>query len=322
MLYFEPEGFEKAYSEYLLGNKSQESQEIYIDPDCTADIREINYYNKLTKFLSKREEDKMSTTQFSFLPPKLSKDTSEEEKKDSRIDEYKILAIDGDKVMYRLTSDQIGFSACERIYLPQNARKYPLSRLMVDTNIEKQKEVAKEIALYVKKTRTLGGALVWPMASTGRRICQYNYRRGICGYIEDRVDLTLLEVKHALEGKYDNGEFKSDVLYDEYVKDKSVMRIWLNRFISKDKNDPFGLFVDYFMLNDFINEGLPIDITTGEKINEKKVQDYVDTFRKNRIGKLQELKYKDLRATLKRLEKMIEKRTYRIEKYLRIEQKQ
>lgn len=46
--------------------------------------------------------------------------------------------------------------------------------------------------------------------------------RGVGSYIEDRVDLTLLEIKHALDGEYHKSQHKDDILYALYIKTQMV----------------------------------------------------------------------------------------------------
>ena len=55
--------------------------------------------------------------------------------------------------------------------------------------------VAEFLANYVYTTRTLGGSFLWPETLWK----DYNKSRGNGNYIEDRVDLTLLEIKHYFE---------------------------------------------------------------------------------------------------------------------------
>ena len=58
-----------------------------------------------------------------------------------------------------------------------------------------QAKAAEFLTKYVYTTRTLGGSFLWP--ESWHR--DYNMGRGNRSYIEDRVDLTLLEIKHYFE---------------------------------------------------------------------------------------------------------------------------
>lgn len=310
MIYFEPEGFEEYY-DYIL--KGGASKEYYIDPDCQQDIGKTCYYNLLTKFLNCRECEVIAQEeQLQYLPPKKAKNTSEEEQRSLQADDYKIAVIKNEEKIFRLTSDQFGFSAVEDIFLNVSKReKYPLSRMMLlsqNEDEEKQKNVRKQIAEYVKKSRTMGSAFVWAISIESGR-CPYNQSRGIRCYIEDRVDLTLLEIKHALDGEYDKGKFTSDVLYSEYNKNE-IMREWLKHFKTFDN------YIRYFMLEPFVidtKDGmLPIDIVSGEPMDTKAVEEYKVSEEKQ----LQSLNLEELQEVVERVEKMILKRTQSMEEII------
>ena len=111
---------------------------------------------------------------------------------------------------FTIKSDQLGFSALPWIYF---STKYPLSRYF---EMQKNKEAAQFLAKYVLTTRTLGGSFLWPETLHE----QYNKYIGIRNYIEDRVDLTLLEIKHHIELREvdDKKHFKTsgDIIYRYY----------------------------------------------------------------------------------------------------------
>ena len=122
----------------------------------------------------------------------------------------------------------------------------------------------------MKNTRTLGGSFIWPTPkkSEGFRNSKYNMSRGVVSYIEDRVYLTLLEIKHALDGEYHKSQHKDDILYALYIKNTDGIRTWLDHF------ETFEKFDDYFMFNYFIENGMPINILTGKAICEEEVKKY------------------------------------------------
>ena len=312
MYYFEPEGFDEYYDSILQGGKSKG---LYIDPDCTKDVGKTNYYNLLTTFLSKREKEFMQNREpYSFLPPKMAKSTTESDKKEKFIDDFKISTINknGENV-FRITSDQFGFSAVERIYIGSE-NSYPLAQInkLSQSLLPDGKEKIRKIIInFVKHSRTLGGAFVWPLPKDGIRQCSYNLRRGNQGYLEDRVDLTLLEVKHALDGEYDEGNHKSDILYNEYTKKDGIIREWLQHFESFEK------YVHYFMFECFIRDGMSIDIISGEKIDEDQIIQYKEQYRLEKSGQIEKLSLIELLAMIIRLEAMILERTRRMEEYIK-----
>lgn len=75
--------------------------------------------------------------------------------------------------------------------------------------------IAEFLANYVYKTRTLGGSFLWP-----KSLCStYNKSRGIRNYIEDRVDLTLLEIKHIYEiRKWENCCHMAEIFFFKAVR--------------------------------------------------------------------------------------------------------
>ncbi len=317
MIIFQHDGFDEYYKGILSGEKSQG---IYIDPDCTTDVGKTEYYKLLTDFLRKREKDfSDGSNMYSFWPPKEAKATSESEKRNELSDSKKIVVMDGNNPIFRLTSDQFGFSAVEEIYSDQSkSEKHPLSILL---NRKNNENIRTLITNYVKNSRTLGGAFVWPIKKEGRRVCSYNMRRGLCankdiniyqGYIEDRVDLTLLEIKHALDGEYDRGNFSSDILYDEYMKN-DCMKLWLKHFVS------FEHYYKYFMLEPFVVDGMPINIISGNAIREDEVLGYKEKFLRSKRGQLQDLDTEALIHVIKRMEEMIMSRTDAMEEILMCE---
>ncbi len=159
-------------------------------------------------------------------------------------------------------SDQFGFSAPKiilnhpyDIYL-QKCKKAKLSK---DKAIE-------NVINWVMVSRTIGGSFLWPDDIWE----PYNRVRGTRSYIQDRVDLTLLEIKHYLDNQ-ENVE--GDILK---VKDNSHGQKWLADFAS------FEDYVDYFYLNPFVTE---------EIINNKKHYKIYDIVHSNIV--LNKFKYLD-----------------------------
>ena len=262
---YEPEKFKEKYKAYLIGLLSTDykccgtSKEIeieknkawkklrekkiayyniYMDPDKKENI---DFYNDLSDFLNAASCEHRKD--LLFKANGLSKKgIMVYRKKDKK--EY-----------FTIHSDQLGFSAVPWIYF---SNKYPLSRYF---EMKKNKEAAQFLADYVLTTRTLGGSFLWPETLWKG----YNRSRG-CAKIEDRVDLTLLEIKHYFEYRDldDKKKFKyrRDILFSRYkIPDAQT---WFGFF------DSFEDYVDFFMFNDFVDkdkqtkEYTPINILTGK----------------------------------------------------------
>lgn len=303
---YQCEGFGDYYKSVLNGGK-------YVDPDCIDDIN-TPYYNFLTEFLKKRESESCYENKFSFVPPKNAKLTTDDEKNLKDNDEYKIVVKQDDEELFRLTSDQFGFSGNEGIYQQTYGHlKYPLARINYLSKSEsneskvERKQVLNILIDYVQNTRTLGGSFIWPVPkkSEGYRNSKYNLNRGVGSYIEDRVDLTLLEIKHALDGEYNKEQYKDDILFTLYQNNTDGIRTWLEHF------ETFEKFIEYFMFDNFVENGMPINILTGKAICEEEVEKY-----KNRTSQIKKLNLNELLNMIERLENMIIKRPCLMEEYI------
>lgn len=193
----------------------------------------------------------------------------------------------GNEQHFTVHSDQLGFSAVPWIYFRKN---YPLSRYleMQKNKLDKQKNksdqdldaVADFLTVYVYTTRTLGGSFLWPetlwkdynKSRDNGKIYKSdnkdNNKGNNIGYIEDRVDLTLLEIKHYFEYRElddkKNFKYSGDILFRYY--DNLDAQTWFGFF------DSFEDYVDFFLFNDFVKatvtdgkkEYMPINILNGE----------------------------------------------------------
>ena len=170
--------------------------------------------------------------------------------------------------------------------------------------MQKNKEAAQFLAEYVLTTRTLGGSFLWP-----KSLCStYNKSRGIRSYIEDRVDLTLLEIKHIYEiRKWEKLlPYGGDILFQSCKNNDA--QTWFGFFKS------FEDYVDFFEFNDFVEnisktskkEYIPINILTGKAFET----DYPRR-QTNVLKKIED--EKQLKEMLERVRDMVEKRTKKME---------
>lgn len=273
---FEYNDWKEKYTNFLIKYyKNEECESVYNDPD---DVRHKEFYEDLTVFLNDRENR---------LQKKL---------KDKWIYEFN-LDNDGIKVkdkdnnwIFTIFSDQFGFSA------PNNNKdkKYPYD-IYARIN-EYNKKALEKIANYVYYARTLGGSFLWPVDG-GKG---YNKRRGGKEtskgyYIEDRVDLTLLEIKNCYENNYTNTYLKN------YLSNS--MQTWFDHFKS------YETYIDYFMLDSFVDKNyMPIPLVDNSKdIDILNGKEWTRIIQKRDT---KDIKYKqELEKALNKLIKMIKKRT-------------
>lgn len=216
----------------------------------------------------------------------------------------------GKEYGFRLHSDQLGFSAVPCIYFRNN---YPLSRYleMQKNKLDKRKNksnkatdaVADFLAGYVYTTRTLGGSFLWPESWYKA----YNMSRGNGSYIEDRVDLTLLEIKHI----YKFRELENQLIYGK----DHLFKQYKNQYADKWFGffDSFEDYVDFFMFNDFVEdistngkkEYMPINILTGKRFKTDYPGYEMDT--------LKDIKEYKLKEMLERVRDMVAERTKKME---------
>lgn len=316
---YEPKNFEKNYEKYLLclltegyklyenkdraqkecnkilrklgdsgavvNDESKNRYKIYNDPDKKENV---DFYNDLSDFLNAASCEHRKD--LLFKANGLSKKgIMVYRKKDKK--EY-----------FTIQSDQLGFSADTWIYF---STKYPLSRYF---EMQKNKEAAKFLTDYVLATRTLGGSFLWPESLYK----DYNPGRG-CAKIEDRVDLTLLEIKHYFEYREldDKKKFKysGDILFGYY--DNLDAQTWFGFF------DSFEDYVDFFMFNDFVDkdkqtkEYMPINILTGEAFEKGYLNYETNTLKKiedeNQLKEMLDLVMRKVKARSVNMEKLIAK---------------
>ncbi len=291
-----------------------------IDAVYNGRVRVPEYYSDLTGFLNVRMKDQR------FNKPLFGEGVP----KDRSIT-FDDLA---------LTSDSFGFSA------PGGNENHPLDKLL------SYSKHYTDVADYLYDTRTIGGAFIWPKikvhtsrGSAWRSV--FNQNRGVKGhnlgsYINDRVDLTLQEIKMFYQYCENNGSDKEliDAMRkDGYVilkgTDAGAICEWLQCFGS------FNGFIDFFCFYDFvvdknccpINEStknyelFPINIASEEEKSILKMEsicgqsqaDFMKHFMKQCISEYDEVLNDEQRlmGMLERVRSMITARTKSMEDNIR-----
>lgn len=288
---------EKNRIDDILKERGVVCNNIYTDPDGK---KNTGFYKDLSDFLNaariSRKNDKIISFEANEAPYGMITVYYK--------DQY------GNEQHFTVHSDQLGFSAVCLKYFRKN---YPLSRYleMQKNKLDKLKNksdkkletVAKFLSEYVYTTRTLGGSFLWPEDWYKG----YNMERGNGSYIEDRVDLTLLEIKHI----YKFRELENQLIYGKDYLFKPYKNQYADKWFGFF--DSFEDYVDFFMFNDFVEdistngkkEYMPINILTGKRFKTDYPGYEMDT--------LKDIKEYKLKAMLERVRDMVEKRTIRME---------
>ena len=268
--------FVKKYAEWI---EEPQGTCPYKDPDEVGNNPQ--FYSDITKFLTKQKGNYFDK-ELEFKEP-----TKSRKKPGDRT-----ITVQKDENDYLyLTSDQFGFSANKKgIYDEKNHKlneKYPFVKYV------KNGGVKSLVGETIWNTRTIGGSFLWPKVKVqGKReswVSTYNTERGVGNnpvhvdddfYIEDRVDLTLYEIKEFYEAYIESKDYDSvkknmskDSLILRYSDSKEIF-IWLSLF------GTFENYVDFFCFNDFVNNKddkyYPKDIFSGESINNENIKEYRD----------------------------------------------
>lgn len=229
MKHYLGDSFPNKYLKYLIGVENDPYQDI----DSTG-AKNISFYNDLTKFLNVSVNTVLN--EFKFKSPHKTDYpfaiTLSYKNSDHKINEMK------------LTSDIFGFSA------PSNGSNggksggnYPYGNYLSLAKKEKDENKVDKCFQFVNdcvfNTRSIGGSFIWPKVKLEKHRAYdeirpgwhsiYNYYRGAYGYIQDRVDLTLYEIKCFYDIYKDYKEYK-DFLF-EYRKKypKNIMFIYPNK---------------------------------------------------------------------------------------------
>lgn len=252
--YNDEKEWEKAY---INGDKIKYSE--YKDPD----VKCLQFYEDLAKFLNVQENTiKGLNKSYTY---KVSQnhlyciEVSQKLKAGNKI---------SDSIFY-LKSDQFGFSAPSDKY-----NEHPYDTYL---RLSEDKEKFKKVAKWLYFSRGIGGSFLWPMEinkkgklnknpriNTDRggsnpynkdKIYNNRYNRY---WIEDRVDLTLLEIKRVLD--YSSDEKISDsILWKCCLPETNLMK-WLKHF------GTFERYVKFFCFDSFVNDkNIPFDITSSEE---------------------------------------------------------
>lgn len=275
----------------MIKNKSERSYKLYIDPDGKENT---DFYSALSNFLNASRISRKNNNILSFEANEAPYGMITVYYKDNY----------GNKQHFTVHSDQLGFSAVPWIYFRKN---YPLSRYLEMQKNKSDKDpdaIAEFLANYVYTTRTIGGSFLWPETLHE----QYNKHRGNGSYIEDRVDLTLLEIKHIYEIRQWEKllPYGGDILFQSCKNNDA--QTWFGFFKS------FEDYVDFFEFNDFVEnisktskkEYMPINILTGKA--------FETDYPRRQTDVLKEIEdEKQLKAILERVMNMVKKRTIKME---------
>ena len=269
----EKQEFIKKYAEWI--ENPRQGKCPYSDPDGVNgnNVKNIGFYMNITSFLNNRckeftDKSRLEVENIRFLPPTGIK-------KDEPEPKNRTIVVEGHNLY--LTSDQFGFSANEDIYDNKNDRlkkKYPFVKYV--ENYVGSDSLVGETIWY---TRTIGGSFLWPKVDQNGWTSLYNSKRGVDSYIEDRVDLTLYEIKefydeYSVEKDYEKIKDKLSEKGSNLLKysDAEYIYKWLSIF----KN--FKTYVDFFCFDDFVNkeddEYYPKDIFTGKSITKDNISEY------------------------------------------------
>lgn len=290
--------WKKEYTKYLhkthVANPNDSNLDvsrIYCDPDSTYS-KKLNhhFFEQLTDFLDKREkylkDSLCGSYKYEFIEDKGIKVTGRFENKN--IDFY-------------LRSDLLGFSK------PSNKKDHPYDLYIKKSQEEEEKidtqKALENVTNWIVKSRTIGGSFLWPRPFYD----DYNRNRG--GkftsnrryYIQDRVDLTLWEIRD-----WYNSMHEHTTILKRCEKEASNLRAWLSHF--RD----FKTFVEFFCFGDFVDtDHYPIDMIEGEKCKPE----WKDS--KNPDPKITEgMKFKEIEKMLEELSEKILSRSKKIEEIL------
>jgi len=269
------EGWKDKYAEFLeknvFGDRKIRCNRIYSDPD----EGNMKYYTQICIFLNSQEQEIIKAgNRYHYCVGNYG-------------GKARINVCKDRKFLFCLKTDQFGFSA--PTYKNKDTHPYGVYYKGAD---DKAIAIAN-IVKWVYITRTIGGSFLWPEEEKYSQPPYNNDRGGSLhpqrsSYINDRVDLTLLEIKHfydvkkELEDKEQEYDIKTfiveyqktrpgDVLGGSLGKSPNLYE-WLMHF------DCFKTYIDYFELNMFIKQDEVIDITGSDCLVEVDINTQKESF--------------------------------------------
>lgn len=258
----------------------------YTDPDGTYRRKSHPFYTNIISFLNIQKKEKI----FNFT-------------------KYGIKVKINNKIL-TIRSDQLGFGAPKHIYRRKTKKyihnswdtRYPYAYYILKGG------ETKKVADYIWDSRTLGGSFLWP--TIPYRGSVYNTNRGVGGYIYDRADLTLLEIKKFYKFYKNNKDPKiiQNLMISSnciLMKDDDYIEIynWLSYFESFKKYVDFFCFREKDGKENFVNSNYEVlSLVTNEPIKDGHSEKGID-----------EMDLKEIEAILKNTHNHIINRTEIIE---------
>lgn len=278
----------------------------------------LPFYEKLTTFLNEREKSLEEKLNGKYIyKMNYAKPYGIEVRE--ILDDIEVSEILDEDVktapLFYLKSDQLGFSA------PSKNKNH-----IYDVYIEKKgkseeenEEACKQVAEWIYNTRTLGGSFLWPMEymdGEWNTNPKYNYIRGGSkskrggSYIEDRVDLTLYEIKQVFD-YVANEKVDGNILWSCCLSEPNMMK-WLKHFVT------FEIYIEFFFFDSFVNKDdhMPYDITiTTDKL--KMALNYKDeTFKNRKDNSIYDKDVKTIENILVNVSKMVIERSEKMEAFV------
>lgn len=301
-----PEDFINKYIDYL---EEKENKSPYYDIDAVS-TKCYNYYKDLSEFLADVVNSKFQCPQKNSYP----------------------FAMELDGKFF--TSDTFGFSAFK--HDQEFNSNYPYARFLKldgDSKVDID-EKRKLVADCIYETRTIGGAFVWPKVYLKEHrnpgyYSLYNYYRGALGYIEDRVDLTLYEIKCFFDIYNEKKEYNEFICAYRKKYDKNIMFNYTNKpgiseFTPEEKTlemkyvfnwlSTFSSFKDYvnkLCFNPFISDlnGDYLIINIANKDKEVLPIDEYNLLDRNELKHIREMDVQELRTLIINLKNITVERT-------------
>lgn len=274
----------------------------YRDPDSFV-TRKYNkcFYSEYWKAIKEKGKKHGIDFQFNFDAKKTS--------------EYGIqMVINNEGKTIQLKSDQFGFS------IPDGKFKHPYYIYYSKAvNASDRENAITNISKYREITRLVGGSFLWPIEEKGKRKYvnnpPYNYYRGgsvkignikYGSYIQDRVDLTLYEIKEVYE--FLNGNKTKDDLKGNILMKYSGETTNMYKFLKKFGN--FKTFVDVFgFYGNFVSKDLKVvNIFKTKDSSEYIDDDYIKDARDDKKLFTEETDYKDFERMFNLIVNLIEDR--------------